>query len=55
MDWPLREMFLNFVARIKRRARDTYEFDYLIWAVLAPYQKKDSKSKPPKIPLILKR
>lgn len=46
-------MFLNFTERIRQRARETYEFDYLIWAVTAPYQKEQKK--PPKIPLILKR
>jgi hypothetical protein len=55
MDWPLRELFINFVERSKRNARDAYEFDFLIWAILKPYQKPGSRWKEPRLPSILKR
>jgi hypothetical protein len=52
MDWPLRELLLAFVARLRSRARETYALELLVWAALAPHQKKAQK--PPSIPSILR-
>jgi len=52
MDWPLRDLFLNFLEILKDNARAQYRADVLVWAVLAPYSKRGSK--PPAIPSILK-
>jgi len=52
MDWPLRDLFLAFIERLKRQARRSYEVDVLVWAVLAPYQKRQTK--PPGLPAILR-
>jgi hypothetical protein len=52
MDWPLRELFLAYIERLKRQARRSYEIDVLVWAVLAPYQKRQKKA--PEIPAILR-
>lgn len=52
MDWPLREMFLAYLALLKEQARKAYQFDVLVWAALAPYQKRQSR--PPDIPVILR-
>lgn len=52
MEWPLREMFLAFLARLQERARSNYELELLVWAILAPYQKRAGK--PPDVPAVLK-
>lgn len=52
MDWPLRELFLAVIARMKEEARRQYQFDVLVWAVTAPYQKQQQK--PPQLPEILR-
>jgi hypothetical protein len=52
VDWPLREMFLAYIERLKRQARRSYEIDVLTWAILAPYQKRRSKA--PEAPAILR-
>ena len=52
MDWPLRDLFLAYLARLRETARQTYQAELLVWAVLAPYQKRQSK--PPDVPAILK-
>jgi hypothetical protein len=52
MDWPLREMLLALVAQMQERARQMYDRDVLVWAMLAPYQK--GRSKPPSLPEILR-
>jgi len=52
MDWPLRDLFLAYSARLREAARDNYELDLLVWAILAPYQKRGSR--PPDLPAILK-
>ena len=51
-DWPLRELFLAYLAREKERARGQYYIDVLVWAILAPYQKH--RQSPPALPKILK-
>ena len=50
--WPLREALLAYVARLQKQAWESYRFESLIWAVLAPHAKK--KTDPPKLPQILK-
>jgi hypothetical protein len=52
LDWPLRELFLAFVERMREHARRAYELDVLVWAVLAPYQKR--RTNPPELPSILR-
>lgn len=52
MAWPLRDMFLAFLARLQDRARENYELELLVWAILAPHQKRQSK--PPDLPAVLK-
>jgi hypothetical protein len=52
MEWPLRDLFLAYIARLREAARDSYEVDLLVWAILAPHQKHASR--PPDIPAILK-
>lgn len=51
-DWSLRDLFLSFIARVKEETRAEYYVDLLIWASLAPYQKR--RQKPPSVPKILK-
>ena len=52
MQWPLRELFLAYVARLRKLAREGYQVELLVWAVLAPYQK--DKTNPPALPAILR-
>lgn len=52
MDWPLRDMFLAYIDRLKDDARKHYEFEVLVWAALAPHKKKPGK--PPDVPAILR-
>jgi hypothetical protein len=52
MDWPLRELFLGFLDRLRERARDNYELELLVWAILAPYQKHQTRA--PNLPRILR-
>ena len=51
-DWPLRDLFLNYLERQKEIARENYHTELLIWAVLAPYRKRPSRA--PDLPKILK-
>lgn len=50
--WPLRELFLAFLADEVVLAREAYHVDYLVWAILAPHRKRQEK--PPAVPKILK-
>lgn len=52
MAWPLRDLFLEFIERLRQEAREQYRAELLVWAVLAPYQKRPGS--PPSIPSILK-
>lgn len=52
MDWPLRDLFLGYIARLRETARRSYQVELLVWAILAPYQKQ--KARPPDLPAILK-
>ena len=53
MDYPLRELFLGYTARLREIARRNYELDVLVWAALAPHQKNPAK--PPDVPALLRR
>jgi hypothetical protein len=52
MDWPLRDLFLGFIERLRDQARRNYEVEMLIWATLAPHQKRQQK--PPDVPALLR-
>jgi len=52
MDWPLRDLFLGYLARLKEQAQRNYEIETLVWAALAPHQKRQTK--PPRLPDILR-
>jgi hypothetical protein len=52
MDWPLRDLFLAFVERLREAAVEQHRAAMLLWAVLAPHLKE--RSKPPALPAILK-
>ena len=51
LDWPLRDIFVAFSERTRQAALERYRAELLVWAVLAPYQKRPPK--PPAIPSIL--
>jgi hypothetical protein len=52
MEWPLREMFLAYIDRLKDEALKRYQFDVSVWAALAPHKKKQTQ--PPDVPAILR-
>lgn len=52
MDWPLRDLFVAFIERMREAAIERHRAEVLVWAVLAPYQKE--RSKPPAPPRILR-
>jgi hypothetical protein len=52
LDWPMRDLFLAYLARLQEQVRAQYYVDVLVWASLAPYQKRAEK--PPSMPKILK-
>lgn len=52
MRWPIREGLLRYVYLMKERARRAYETDLMVWAMLAPHQKKQMQ--PPRVPEILR-
>jgi hypothetical protein len=52
MDWPLREICLVFVERMRENARQNFQTELLVWAMLAPHQKRQTK--PPDVPKILR-
>lgn len=52
MNWPLRDLFLQYVDRLREAARGNYEMELLVWAILAPYQKQSTR--PPVVPSILR-
>lgn len=51
-NWPLRELFLAFLDRMRETARRNYETELLVWAILAPHQKRAPK--PPDVPALLR-
>lgn len=52
LEWPLRDLFLGFIERMRDQMRRNYEVELLVWAVLAPHQKRQSK--PPDVPALLR-
>lgn len=46
--WPIREALLAYVDRLRQQALDSYRHELLVWALLAPHQKKPPE--PPKPP-----
>jgi len=54
LNWPLREALESFMQILRERAERNYRWEMLQYSVLAPHMKKDSGSKPPQIPDILK-
>jgi hypothetical protein len=52
MDWPLRDLFLGFIDRLRDQAQRNYEIELLVWAILAPHQKRPQK--PPDVPDLLR-
>jgi hypothetical protein len=52
LDWPMRDLFEAYLARVKDQTLVQYYVDVLVWATLAPYQKQ--KESPPPLPKILK-
>jgi hypothetical protein len=50
--WPLRDLFLASIQRIREAARRNYELELVVWALLAPHQKRPPK--PPDVPGILR-
>jgi hypothetical protein len=51
-EWPLRELLLAYIERMRAAALRSYETELLVWSVLAPHQKRSSK--PPAVPRILR-
>jgi hypothetical protein len=52
LHWPLCDLFLAYVHRMKVEARRQYETEVLVWATLAPHQKNPPK--PPDLPQLLR-
>ena len=50
--WPVIEVLHAYQERLRRRAVEEYRNACLVWASLAPWQKK--KTAPPAVPEILK-
>lgn len=50
--WPVLEVLHAFQDRLRVRATEQYRNALLVWASLAPWQKK--KTPPPQVPDILK-
>jgi hypothetical protein len=46
-------MFLAYISRMEEAARRNYELEMLVWATLAPHQKRQTKQ--PDLPAILRR
>jgi hypothetical protein len=51
-EWPLRDLLLAYLERLRTTARRTYEIELLVWSTLAPHQRR--KTDPPKLPRILR-
>jgi hypothetical protein len=52
LDWPLRDVMLAFIERMRDSALRSYELELLVWSALAPHQRK--KTDPPRLPRVLK-
>jgi hypothetical protein len=49
MERELREIFLTYVELMRRAAREAYDTDLLIWAVLAAAGSKVKRPEPPAV------
>jgi hypothetical protein len=49
MDWTLRDLFLAYLELMKSAARDAYEVELLMWAVLAAAGAKVKRPEPPSV------
>lgn len=52
LDWPLRDIMLAYVERMRDSAWRSYQLDLLVWSALAPHQRR--KTDPPAVPKVLK-
>lgn len=52
LDWPLHEVLLAYVERVRDAALQQYNQSVLVWAITSPHMKKPPK--PPRVPAILK-
>ena len=52
--WTLRDALLAMEHHIRVRAREDYQQAMIVWASIAPFQKKGSGLKPPRLPRILR-
>ncbi len=50
--WPLRDLLLAWLDKLRQEARQHYALDLQVWAALAPHQ--EGTPKPPKLPRILR-
>lgn len=53
--WPLREVLLANLERMKDRALEAFRWEAMQYAVAAPWSRKDSGAKPPQVPEILRK
>lgn len=53
--WPLREVLLAHLEQTKDRALEAYRWEAMQYSVTAPWSKKDSGTKPPQVPEILRK
>lgn len=51
-DWPLRDLFLAYLEAMRDAALANYNRDVLVWATLAPHQRRQTK--PPDVPRVLR-
>jgi hypothetical protein len=51
-EWALRDIFLAYLEVLRESARRNYEQEVLVWAALAPHQRR--KTDPPSLPRILR-
>jgi hypothetical protein len=52
LGWPVREVLLAYVERMRAAALDQYNQAVLVWAIQSPHMAKPTK--PPRVPAILK-
>jgi hypothetical protein len=53
LDWPVREGLLAYRERLRAEQRDEWQFEVLVYALLAPWQKEGSRTAPPDVPDLL--
>lgn len=54
LDWPLRELLLRYLFKLRQDAQRKYELSVKIWAALVPHQEAKKRKKAPQIPRILR-